>query len=648
MNDEEQQDPISSQDRKGKRRAIILDESTERTPLLEQLAGTSQLPWQGVNETDEATRLSSRRRLCAKLTKVFLLSLLVSILFLVVIGLLAWSYAARATGLTPQDIINKHLVFLGPDKLEIINVTADGGLWVKVEGRLGVDIGDALGINSGSDDGILERVWKGIGRHGVQTLENVSLNLTTVSVLPEFDPYQVLANIDIPPLQVPLSVNPPDDNTWLTPITVSALVHPTTNTSIVASFLRDSWKRGFFAVRADVKSVYVLGGSWNRPSWRTRFHGKLSNIQASLRLQVPAIPGLPHPGADVPLPTVAELISLKSFSLYSARSQLNLIAEASVIDPVPSGLNFTSPPLQFTASLPTTSHSTIDIASVIAAPFSLTHPNITIQLEGSVLPIESAALPTLSSFLMRYLSGKSNPIVISSKLLPGLAIQADFPAPNPRPHILQNVTIHDMKLKPKGSNGQFFASGTVFARIVLPKGMDVTLDVSKVLPDVLIFDGEVPVNFSWTPPAPPEPPLPDPLPERAFGHIRPEDWLNATSVRDPSGVDEGSAYAVTAKVVDVPLEVLPGRQKEFSNFVSKVIFNSDGAVAGLQGVAAVSVSVEGLPVDGRESELSLQGLPFRGSVKINKKSLLKDQVKQWRHILDSLPFITASRRSSQQ
>jgi hypothetical protein len=32
----------------------------------------------------------------------------------------------------------------------------------------------------------------------------------------------------------------------------------------------------------------------------------------------------------------------------------------------------------------------------------------------------------------------------------------------------------------------------------------------------------------------------------------------------------GAVFNVTANFVDVPLEVLPGRQKEFSDFVSKV------------------------------------------------------------------------------
>ena len=94
------------------------------------------------------------------------------------------------------------------------------------------------------------------------------------------------------------------------------------------------------------------------------------------------------------------------------------------------------------------------------------------------------------------------------------------------------------------------------------------LDVYRVLPDVLIFDGEVPEGALVVPP--PATPLPDPLPERAFGHLRPEDWLPSISGPDVSEDGEGAAYAVSAKVVDLPLEVLPGRQKEFNHFVSKV------------------------------------------------------------------------------
>jgi hypothetical protein len=146
----------------------------------------------------------------------------------------------------------------------------------------------------------------------------------------------------------------------------------------------------------------------------------------------------------------------------------------------------------------------------------------------------------------------------------------EFPAPSSKPQILRNVTIHDMKIKPNSASTGFLASGSVFARIVLPKGMNLTLDVTRVFPDVLVYDGEVhELPTLLLPQQNDEEELPDPLPERAFGHIRPEDWLGATSVQVDAG-DEGSTFAVTADMVDVPLEVLPGRQKQFSNFISKV------------------------------------------------------------------------------
>ena len=55
----------------------------------------------------------------------------------------------------------------------------------------------------------------------------------------------------------------------------------------------------------------------------------------------------------------------------------------------------------------------------------------------------------------------------------------------------------------------------------------------------------------------------------------------------------------------------------------QVIFGSQGAVAGVQGVAAVAVRIEGLPfASGGEPEMELSGLPFQGSVRIGKKSAL--------------------------
>ena len=55
---------------------------------------------------------------------------------------------------------------------------------------------------------------------------------------------------------------------------------------------------------------------------------------------------------------------------------------------------------------------------------------------------------------------------------------------------------------------------------------------------------------------------------------------------------------ITVQFADVPLEVLPGHEREFLSFVVKVIWDAcEGAVAGVQGVVVVSVRVEGLPIE---------------------------------------------------
>jgi hypothetical protein len=52
---------------------------------------------------------------------------------------------------------------------------------------------------------------------------------------------------------------------------------------------------------------------------------------------------------------------------------------------------------------------------------------------------------------------------------------------------------------------------------------------------------------------------------------------------------------------------------------TQVIFGSgSGALAGISGVAAVQVQIVGLG----EDEVQLEGLPFRGDVRVGKKSML--------------------------
>lgn len=108
------------------------------------------------------------------------------------------------------------------------------------------------------------------------------------------------------------------------------------------------------------------------------------------------------------------------------------------------------------------------------------------------------------------------------------------------------------------------------------------LQVGAVYPQLLVYDGPVPDDESMriedlvedddddNDDLPDRMPLPDPLPANAFAHIQPGQWLDSISVPLGHQDEEGSVFAVSAKIVDIPLEVLPGRQREFSSFVGKV------------------------------------------------------------------------------
>ncbi|KAL0576274.1 hypothetical protein V5O48_005718 [Marasmius crinis-equi] len=622
--------PVSSQWKmfmrvdKGKGRA---PDPTERTPLLAQSSSSS-----ATEEDPSSTPVNSRSTLLSILLRVFLGSLLLCIIAFVVAALLTWSYVSRTSGLSPDDILHEAVVFEGPRRVNILNATWSDGLWVEVEGRVGVDAGSVIGVNRGDGDGFFEGVWKSFGRWGIKELHEVSAKTSTIYIRSQQDPSVVLASLDIPPLEVPLTSNPPVDHSWLTPISTPVLIHPTQNTTALVQFAREAWKSGAVNVRADVANVDVQGGSLDSGSWRNLLHRAFSDVRSSVRLKIPPLPGLPHPGRNTPFPSVAELITLSTFNLSTSADHLHVQAVATVVDPAPLDFDVKVPSLPFIVSLPSNTSKHAPIASVNTESFNLTHPNITLDITGHVLPLQANTLSLLSTFISKYLSGIANPITITTPIATGLSVDAEFPAPAEKPRILRNVTIRDMKIKPGNT---FTASGTVFARVVLPKGMNIELDVKRVLPDVLVFDGEVPdsvhIGTSMFDDPPPRRPLPDPIPEKAFGHIRPDDWLVSSCEATEPKAGEGAEFTVTAKIVDVPLEVLPGRHTEFSDFVSKVIFGRQGAVAGILGTADVGVTVKGLPVDGpgRDDWMVLSNLPFKGSVRVGKKSMLTSDVDKW-------------------
>ncbi|KIY42979.1 hypothetical protein FISHEDRAFT_68233 [Fistulina hepatica ATCC 64428] len=580
MNNDSQ--PVERID-KGKARAA---EPSERTPLLANGGSSSLSPFSPSTPLHSAR--NSRRRLCSVLTLVFLVSLCFTLIACAVFFFEAFKAAAS------PDNMRQSLIFRGPDGVDVLNVTDDGTLWITVEARVGIDAGTAIDVNSDPGDWMLVSLWKAIGRWGVR-------RVSTVTVIPQ--PIDVrhkevtLTTLDMSPMTIPLTTNPPRDASWLTSTSIPLRVKLTPNTTALVDFVRESWASGYVDMHISIPQVAILAGAPEERWWRHLLHFRVDNIIEHMHQQIPPLPGLPEPGGS--FPPLADLVTLETFGVASGVDGLQVQARVSVVDPVPPELHITTPPIPALVSLATS--EALPVAAVTVWPFTLTHPNITVQVSGAVLPATRKSVPALADFLTRYLGGKSTPVVVTLSHLLDSPIPLDFPAPNPRPEVLHDLTIRNMKVTAYGTS--FLASGEILAHVVLPPGMDIALEVTRVLPDVLVFDGEVPGNSTD---------IPDPLPDNAFGHMKPDDWLPATSTRIDA--EDGSEYLVMADIVDVPVEVLPGRQKQFSNFVGKVIFGSGGALAGILGDAAVGVQVAGLS----KEELPLAGLPFKSSVRVGK------------------------------
>jgi len=674
---------------KGKARATNTHNNQEPTETSPLLASRSYIIHPDDDNLESAGQ-SNRGSLLSTLTTVFLIALSISVLLALLLLSLAYSYAAKASQLSDNDILNNGLVIRGPDAIDVLNVSHHGDVWLRLDGSVGFDAGAVIGVNPGYDDAFWLNAWKAIGRWGIRSLDTVSLTLSSINITSKSDPTLHLASIEVPPFQIPLTANPPNDISWLTPVSLPVHIYPSHNVSAWIKFARESWRNGYAVAQVTVARAGIQGGAPRRSTWRSILTAVRTNVTVGLHMKsklsclrsllfcdssysslVPVLPGLPAAGGGRSLPSITDLVHLTRFSLSSSPDNLVIDATATMVNPAPSMITFTSPPLPFVVWIPpaqdTSSHSSVALASVTAEPFTLTHPNITLSLHGNVLPIPPSVTPALSSLISDYLSGIDHPISITSPfgLFSEYTAHTKFPAPHPRPEVLRNVTIEDMKIRASGA--AVVASGIVHGRIALPEGMDVTLIINRILPDVLIFDGPVSMASPTAHPpsmirttrvtksmtkkgrggdddddVPPAPPLPSPLPPRAFARVRPSTWLPTvsapTSPRRDWNERGNTTLLVSAWFVDVPLEVLPGREREFRNFVTKVIFGpSEGAVAGMQGVAAVCVRVDGLPIGQPEEGdgdgdgdsdgevevggggMVLMGLPFHGSVRIGRK-----------------------------
>ena len=279
---------------KGKSRACHTAAS-ERTPLL---ASQSRTP---DDDRDLEPTSRSDRRLWSKLIFIFLATLSIcesdlcccvtmlmiplGIVAFIVVALLAYSYAARVMFVSSEELLDRAVTVKGPDRLDVLNITEGGGIWIKVEGRVGVDAGAVIGVNSEDGDGIFRDIWKSIGRWGIQRLDRITIKLTTIQISSEGKHSAVLGSLDTASMDVALTTEPPSDFSWLSKVSMPVFVAPTQNASALLRFVRDSWRDGTVVIQAHVERAIIQGGSLSDNSWRRLFNGKLSEITTAIRMK---------------------------------------------------------------------------------------------------------------------------------------------------------------------------------------------------------------------------------------------------------------------------------------------------------------------------------------------------------------------------
>ena len=135
---EQQQRPLD----KGKARASN-QQPTEITPLLSSQSYV-------IHPDDDSLETASQSNfttLVSTLTTVFLTTLFISVLLILLLLSLAYSYAAKASHQSTDDILNSGLVFRGPDALNVLNISEHGGVWLRLDGRVGFGAGTVIGVN---------------------------------------------------------------------------------------------------------------------------------------------------------------------------------------------------------------------------------------------------------------------------------------------------------------------------------------------------------------------------------------------------------------------------------------------------------------------------------------------------------------------
>lgn len=271
-------EPHTSVD-KGKQRAAT-PEPSERTPLL-QSSSSSYINRQS-RLLFSPPEPPPNQNLLRKLLIVFLATLLPCVVVLALIVVVTLSYSSRISSFTVQDLLDRGLIVGGPDRIEVLNATKEDGVWIRVDARVGLDIGSVLRIRPSDEDFVWTELWKDLGRWGVRKVGTISIQLSPITVTSRSNPLLILAVLTTSAIELPLSPDPPSDLDWLTPMSIPIRIRPTERTEELVNFANESWMSGIVQVSGTVPSVHVTGGKLDEHTWRNDFNIERSNFSVAL------------------------------------------------------------------------------------------------------------------------------------------------------------------------------------------------------------------------------------------------------------------------------------------------------------------------------------------------------------------------------
>ncbi|GHJ85310.1 hypothetical protein NliqN6_1712 [Naganishia liquefaciens] len=614
-----------------------MQSSGERQPLL--------VPPDDSSRTHRyARRKSQRRRSVWTVIGITVASLLLALLLLAAVLFNSFIPTDRDI-----DVLTEHAVSLHPSpKIQVLNFTRSYTTgFVQISGEAGIDALQVLGIGEdaeqdrGQGAAWWEHLRRIVGRKAIHFAGPLVAELPQAITIYAHGSSKPLLNVTIAGLiDIPLvlrdTINASHDASWLRPFTQEIQIDLLSRTDLVG-FATKAWAHGETVVNVVVPRIQAR--SRHSRGWRRWLRVERENVQITRRIQVPDLPGLPKPTDDL-----SDFIRLESYTLQTNSNDgdtaLRVSAVASAKNPFASVRIDVPLELGFGVLLPTNSSTgaahggdLVKMADVVTMPFKLRGQEmLRVHVEGIVNSGGESDDAALSIFLRNYLAGRDNNVTIrgladfpfaaspdvgrdddaeNSERVPPAWLQGltprihatiAFPAPNPPPKLIESVTIDQMKISERG--GKMRASGTVVVRARLPPDLArVRVQIDGVRPDVLIFDGEADGQDSVDPAAPP------PFPARAFGRIHPDEYLPAIS--EPGPIDD-DILVVRAPIHDVPLDILQGRDKVLSDFVSKIVFKGS-AVAGIAGNAAVTLHVVGI-----DKSLAVDDLPVRGVVNVGR------------------------------